>query len=486
MKKITLLAAICLMFAASLQAHSITPIQLKQARMAVYQWIEEYLACAYLSDKYDRNDYSRLFANSNVLVVNDYLPITNDEQVLLSEYLELYSRPDVVYTPTIETHKESIRVKSESLLNGYYICVISIGKSIYFSDSANVYSYPSKDYLLNTELQYDFSSSMMKCIGIHTSDSLYVDGVLHTDDGDNCYISLKDTTELVINKEKYPIIVTKNIKHLPFDKKMIHVRKDTLKHSLHFGASIGSSIISHRMLNNDFNNYSTHPALSWDIHVGLYHQFLLKCNNRFGIEYSLLFRSNKYSFDGQYYTSYNTIDPDGGSYLRHINVDNYKEYLQLYSISIPISLRYDNFIHPNITIFGTLGVFVAYDIAQSAVASAQSKYAGYYDWLYNITINQNGIYDFGAFTIEKSSNQTAFNRLNLGALTSLGAQFFIPNSHWSVETSIYYQMSLYNPIKHVDYFHLTENSNHWQSASFLFDNLYKHNIQIQCNFLYNF
>lgn len=486
MKKFTFIAAICLVLAATINAQTITPLPLKQARIAVYDWVEEYLACSYLSDKYDISNYRRLFANNEVEVTNDYLPLTNDEQLVLSEYLELYSNVDAFYIATIETHKESTHVLSEILNSEFYICNISVGKTIAFADSTKKYCYPPKDYVLNIELQYDFKSEKMKCTAIRTTDLLYVDGVLHADDGSNIYIMLADTIDLLSKNENDLAIVSTNIRKESFDNKMILLCKDTTRHKLHFGASVGVSFLSHGLLNGDFVNYSDGARFSWDVNVGMYHQLLFKGNHRLGVEYSLMYRSNGYGFGGNYNISYNTVDLDGGNYLRQVSVSDYKENIKVHSLSIPIALRYDNFILPELTIFGSLGAYISYDVLQYASATAQTEYSGYYDWLFYVTINQNGIYDFGSFTISPNATTTAFKKFNVGILAVFGIQYFIPKSKWSIEPSVRYQSSLYTPIIHKTDFHLTENNSNWQSATHLFNNAYKHNIQFQFNVNYNF
>ena len=77
-------------FATSVMAQKITPNQLKQIRSAVYNWVDKYLEYSYLSSKYDIKEYRSLFANDQVSVVNDYLPITEDERIAIVEYNKLY------------------------------------------------------------------------------------------------------------------------------------------------------------------------------------------------------------------------------------------------------------------------------------------------------------------------------------------------------------------------------------------------------------
>lgn len=474
--------------ATSMFAQNMTPNQLKQIRSAVYHWVDSYLEYSYLSSEYDINKYRSLFTNDQVSVVNDYLPITEDERIAIQEYRRLYLDSSNVYNAYPHTYESSIIVQDEEVTSKSYKCVLTLDKSISFSDAERKYEYPQKEYTLYITLEYNFRDKKVLCTDIYTSDKLSVEYILHqeADSIINRYIDKQDTAVLLKNTEHAPAVISKYLYHYPFDNKLVEVRRDTTKNNFHLGVLVGPSFYSSTLNNTDFYNHSQKSGLAFGINLGFYHQLYLKGNSRIGIEYGVSFNRNTFNVLGDYQTQYYTVDPDGGNYLRLVNATGFHEKIQLWSFSIPLALRYDYFISPELSVFGTVGAFASYDLLQQSNVSVKTEYAGYYDWLFGITINKNGIYDFGQFSQNGSVQDMALKRLNAGMLVSLGCQYFIPKSHWSMEPSIRYQTSLFTPINSSFDFHLLERDGELHSATNLFKSIYKHNITMQLNFSYHF
>lgn len=488
MKKIKLIAAICLMaFADTMLALNITPNQLKQARMAVYDWVDSYLAYSYLDNDYDVDNYKMLFANDQVLVTNDYLPITDNEQIFISEYVENFLDTTAFYKSKPLTREESIRVISETEEDGKYKCVLTVDKEISFYGRDKTYQYPPKGYTLRIELQVDLDSFIVSCENISSSDDLHVEAILHdASNGSNTYIRLEDTISLLKEIMDEPIIIVPKITSPTFDRKMIEVSRDTLKRNVHFGVFIGTSFFSHQLINNIFTSIKDRASFAWNVNIGLYRQFFLKNSHRLGLEYGLHLNQNKYSFNGKLIDSYEAIDDDDFDYIRMINSEDYNETLQLLSLSIPLSIRYDNFITPNITVFASVGAYVSATFAQSSKLSAIAQYSGNYPTLFDITISENGFYDFGSHTLQWYTNQLALGRFNVGILSSFGCQYFIPKTSWSIEPSVYFQTSLYNPISSASDIHIIDDKGKWHSATYLFSNMFLYNFGFQMSINYNF
>ena len=172
--------------------------------------------------------------------------------------------------------------------------------------------------------------------------------------------------------------------------------------------------------------------------------------------------------------------------MRLVNATDFREQIQLLSLSIPLSIRYDYFLRPHLSIFGRIGAYASYDLYQQSNISVNAHYAGFYDWLFDLTIDQNGIYDFGNFHQEGTVQDLFINKLNVGILFNVGCQYFIPKSRWSIEPSIRYQTSLFAPIAESPNFHLLERDGELHSATNLFNKIYKHNLTFQLNFNYHF
>ena len=475
--------------ATSMFAQNITPNQLKQIRSAVYNWVDSYLEYSYLSSEYDINKYRSLFANNQVSVVNDYLPITEDERIAIQEYSSLYLDPSTVYNAYPHTYESSIVIQDEEVTSKSYKCVLTVNKSISFSDEERKYEYPKKEYTLYITLECNFKEQEVLCTDIYTSDKLSVEYILHqeSDSITNRYIDKTDTVALLKNTEHAPVIISKYMYHYHFDDKVVEVRRDTTKNNFHFGALVGPSFYSSAFFNTDFYNHSQKTGLAAGINLGFYHQLYLKGNNRIGIEYGASFNRNTFRLLGDYKTQYNAVDPDGGNYLRLVNAKNFYEQLQLISVSIPLCIRYDYFINPNLSVFGGIGAYASYDLFQQSQVSVDVEYAGYYDWLFDVTINQNGIYDFGLYHQDGTTHDINLNKLNVGVFLNIGCQYFIPKSNWSVEPSIRYQTSLFTPTINDDSdFHLLERDGEVNSVTNLFKSIYKHNVAVQLNFNYHF
>lgn len=471
----------------SVFAQDITSNQLKQIRSAIYNWVDKYLEYSYLSSEYDVEKYRSLFADNEVPVVNDYLPITNDERIALQEYTELFSTSNV-YQAYPYTYEASIVIQEEQMAAKSYICVLAVQKSIMFSDEEKLYEYPKKDYTLYITLEYDFKTKKIQCTEIHTSDQLIVEYVLRQDNDSisHTYIEGKDTLALLKNKELLPVVTSKFMYHYPFDNKIVEVKRDTMRHNFHVGAIIGPSFYLSAFNTPDFYNHSQKAGLIAGFNLGFYHQCHLKENHRFGIEYGLLFSRNTLHILGDYKTSYNTVDPDGGEYLRIVDATGFHEQLKMFTLSIPVSLRYDFFLTPNLSLFAGIGTYASYDLLQQSNVSVNVQYSGYYDWLFDLTIDKNGIYDFGNFQQEGSTQDICLSNFNVGLLFNVGCQYFIPKSHWSIEPSIRYQTSLFTPLTNPEEFNLLEKDGELHSATNLLDNIYKHNLTLQLNFNFHF
>lgn len=493
MKKLTLLAAICLMFAASLQAHTITPVQLKQARMAAYQWVRDYNVYARMEGKREpAKKFIALFEEESTMVFNDYLPVISTQGIKLSvkAYATILANREPIYKMSFEISNATI-VFEEIDENGNIVFSMEFDKTVSFQENGNtsddLYAYPKKTYHASVHITYDMREERALAGEITSHDNFEDILVLHDVEAEfvNQYTTRSKLEKLCKNNES--TLVKWNFTATDFDSQMMFLYQDTIKNNVHFGGTIGCSTYSGKMLNDNFTGYAPQSGINWAISLGYYRQLLLKDKNRFGMDFSLAFTQKNIGFKADSYSeSYNSTDQDGGNYLRLIDASAYQETIKRYAIEIPIDFRYDYFIKDNLSLYAKLGVNVSYDIAQNANATAHVQYSGYYDWLFDVTLSQNGIYDYGAFDITGASTNTDINHLGVGIFTGVGVQYFIPKSKWSIDATVVYGCEVYNKVTNVDGFHLTENSADWKSASYLFKSFNGHNIQLQVNFNYNF
>ena len=128
----------------------------------------------------------------------------------------------------------------------------------------------------------------------------------------------------------------------------------------------------------------------------------------------------------QYETAYSATDPDGDDYERSITVSDYLEKTFTHGIVIPIALRYDWFFHKKVSLFTTAGLKNSFLFSQKSNAQFNARYAGVYgDEFFNLTIDQNGIYDFGVFPDNSLELAPKYFHYDLYGSLSAGLQVFI-------------------------------------------------------------
>ena len=117
--------------------------------------------------------------------------------------------------------------------------------------------------------------------------------------------------------------------------------------------------------------------------------------------------------------------------------------------------------------------------------SAITKYSGYYDWLFDVVIDQKGIYNFGEY--EVSGNLESMPNYNFGfnIYAGVGCSYFV-SKRLSIDAGIVYNTMIYNTQKNKSLYYVTRTSSDWQSIFEIFNNFNSHlfNLQIQIN--YNF
>lgn len=493
MRKKSLFLAICLMvIVTSVQAQTISPIQLKEARMAVYQWVRDYNVYARMESK--RNPIRRftgLFEDESTVLFNDYLPMfsTHGENISVQDYASILANRDTKYKMSFKI--QNAEITDEKLVGEDIVFTMEFDKIVSFQEknvyTDTLYAYPEKVYHATIKIRYNTTDKKAIAKGIHSDKSFNEILVLHDVQSENVnqYTTHADL-ERKCRDNTSPLIKW-NYEPVDFDEQMVYFRQDTAKNAFHVSGAIGGAFYSARLVNDNFMNPTMQGGLDYSFSVGYYRQLFLKENHRLGVDFSLQFVQRNIGFRSNgYHQSYDAIDFDGGEYLRLIDIDNYRESVQRFMIDIPVAIRYDYFFDRNMSIYSKVGVDVSYDFMQKAHATAHAQYSGYYDWLFDVIITQNGIYDFGRFDIEGNTKSVGINRLGIGAFAAVGIQYFIPNSKWSVDVGLLYGCEVFNKTTHPENFILSENNTDWKSASFLFSSFKGHNIQLQLNFNYNF
>ena len=166
------------------------------------------------------------------------------------------------------------------------------------------------------------------------------------------------------------------------------------------------------------NQFDFTKNLDFKAEINLIPDFLQKS---FFLNVSFNFSQNLFNHDilvDSYSYSINDIDPDGSSYLRNVQLDNIIENQTIESISKYLNIVIGNeFKIKNIN--KTISASLSYSfpfinnllfkenyriLSTSYSSSADALYSGYYEDLAEITISENGVYDFGNYQISGSGN----------------------------------------------------------------------------------
>lgn len=487
MKKIKIIAAMMLVsIAVSVKSQQLTPMQLKEARMAAYGWMNDYNLYARLDEKRNpEQKFYSLFVSDTITIANDYLPSIADNggRITLKNYVAHIRNEDRKYDMYYSI--SDAEIVGESYRDGVLYFDMRFLKTIEFSERDNYadtsYAYPQKEIWLTAKLRYRLIDKLI------AAETIVADSMI-----DNILI-LHDVTQIPANKytDKFLIdeecsrrstsLIKLSYQELDIDKQLIRMHIDTIKNNFHIGASVG---LNFAQLDNSL--FSTKQGVYYGFYLGYYRQLFLKNNNRLGIEINAAFTSRNMSLFGCYDDVYNSVDPNGGVYERRVNVTDFNEYVNRYSVEIPLSIRYDRIVKKNLSVFVNAGASVTYDVSQKSNISADAKYSGYYSWLFDVVIDQNGIYDFGTFEGENAKlSKTGLDKLGINIFAGVGIQHFL-KKNISLEYSLQYKNMVFNKINKKVNLHLTDHSNDWNSATYFFDafsmqNIY-FNIQLNINF----
>lgn len=488
MKKMTFIAAICLMLAATALAQSeITPRQLKMMRSQVYRWVNTYIERSDLNDgNVSKRRYLSQFENGSTLIVNDYLPLCNDESIQAESYYSLMTKEGNVYRSRVTFG--DVKVVRESLAGKNYSVTLSIEKTISFADKNGVFMYPSKQYVEVIVLTGDLDNEKpsLLCESITTNDKLQVDYVFHNPNSNPTNIYVSDLSTVAKENDAQPALIITTLKSTDFDSKMMVISRDTLKNKIAIKPFAGVSFWATSAANRELSNLSSKTTLSYGLFIEYYRQLFLKESNRFGLILGLGISQSRLSISSDYLTTYSAVDPDGGHYLRTVDINNLKESIKRAQLYIPISFRYDRFITERFSVFGNVGFNLNFDIKQSAHLEGHAKYSGYYDWLFNVTIEQNGIYDFGTFDVSTIPSDIAIGKLGLGAFAGVGVQYIFPKSKCSLEFEVQYGNVFYNPLKKSSNQILSNDKDDWRSMSNQLKQINLSDLRFMVEFGWNF
>lgn len=476
-------------------AQNISPMELKEARLALYEWFFHYENNDIFDADNSEIQYCKLFADSMVVVVNDYLPYGDYD--FKNPTLPLYQYINIVksnrkgfyncYSELID-----VDVVSEKLSGRILEYEFELEKVVWCIDSVDMadchYEYPKDTLKYNVRIEYDIDLQQAKATSIQLNEPIDEFVVLHQN-GTNIYTTIQqmEMDSLLFSNTNVPMI---NYKYNScyFDHKMYELQCDTMKWAAFCGGSIGNGFWG-TISNNLYSDMKPKSKLNYCVDLGIYRQLKLKGNNRLGIEFALAYKQTILNINNIYGDRYSSVDIDGGSYERIISVTGYEENITRFATGVPIALRYDRFMmagmRKRIAFSSKLGVLPMYDFKQVSRATADAQYSGYYDWLWGVTIDQNDIYDYGNYSINNKYKNTAVGKFSLDAFVTLGVSYYVTRKV-SIDLSAAYYGTLYNKVNYANDNRLTNDKNDWQSATCLMKSHSLHSINLILQMNYNF
>lgn len=492
MKKFSFVILFSIVMGITVNAQMIKPLDLKNARNAVYEWVSDYNIYCRCEGRNAKDNFISLFKDGNVLIFNDYLPnnLSNEDcpQISINDYADLLMNDGIHYKMQYEI--VGAEIVSEDCAGNKINYIIKFTKKLWFEqkdsyeDGRHEHPYNEKytKFKIKVDLNYDISQKRIYATSLKNVDKFEPYIILHND-GKNIYYT-DDELENLCREKSNHLIKYKSVGILE-DQKMKEFKIDTIENYIGFGFAYGFSSFSPEIKDSRFLDYYFKANNNVSFWVDYYRQLWLKGKSRFGLELDLMLRKYSSEIELNFEESYTAIDPDGGQYERLITISNYNEKLLHTALEMPINLKYDYLLNDNISLFVKGGIVVSYDIQQYSKATADAFYRGYYDWLFNVTLSQNGIYDFGTFALNESGNGFGVNKFACGGILGIGASYFIFDK-WSMDIGLQYRKTFFRKVKDMEDYHLSNRDRDWTSVTYrqesYLDGVFNLFIQINYNF----
>ena len=454
------------------QAQRPSPSHLKKARVKAYEWVRNYNGTreGNFSGRRARRDFSKNFSDTQDTVFHDYLPATaypfQHPYTTVEEYCNIRMDSALRYKTEYKPSQYAVGAERQ---NGNIITLeVSWKEDISYLPTLRIdktLRYPDFTFYLAATLDYDCTSGEIIAKAIRLDQPPIQPFVIFHSGEENIVTTLADIQQKV-ERDNRMIVKALEQQH-PEDEKFYITRYDTMTNRFGVEGSYGKGLLILDYRHDTRHSATYASASAFSIGINYYHQMSYRGKSRWGFELMPLFRSLDYNYGFDYTDQSSDTDPDGGPYERRVSITGYHERLLTSSVSLPINLRYDYMIPSiNASFFGRLGVAPAYAFTRVATASAdQFHVSGYYDWLYNVELDFNGIYDFGT-TADKtfSAVQTDIPAIMLEGVGGLGVAYW-PTLGFSVELSVNYTPLLFQQTNTSTDYHISPSTDSWVAAA---------------------
>lgn len=419
---------------------SISTIVYKNA----YELIDQYELISHFKNDSDYTKFHKLFRSRNCLIFNDIMPDNRlNEKISLQEYTYLakkyYSKN--IGISIVPYDKSSISFDRDDygsfVFHAQKIIDAFTRQGIHYNDTFNVRIEIFFNHYLNKYWIADIQSIekndkyivVQPIIKSFLSSKGLLNDTIITTAGEkfavepNGYFVIKDVppakefvfipqaNQVLFKKYKSPVYLSIVKRKNKIDKNIVVIKfwkwTSHITFSTEFGVLRNSpvSIAENPFKINVINKLSTSNKILYS---------LMYRNSTVGNwQFKLGLGFDIFNYDlymPKYIDSYPSVDPDGDPYLRIIELNNLKESNSLTYLTVPLIIQ-KTFTFNNSSININASYFFMKNYAASYAANTDAIYSGYYDYLFNLTISENGVYDFGSYNVSTISTPLEPNSL---------------------------------------------------------------------------
>ena len=465
----------------------LSPEQLKNGRNEAYNWVYRYDAYAICDGKRATDEFRTLFQSDTLRIYNDFFPMAGYDflypVISVSEYIDLLRDKHGFYK--VQYTVRDAQIEGEKILQDTIFFRVSFVKEVgYYQDGSyqdDRYEYPLRPLKIAVTLAYCLADNNIHAVSFNCDEKPSSFVVIHTEDG--CSYTKTTTLHSTCAVNSTPLF-TYSIQSIPEDEKMYEYRIDTTKHYIGIAEGLGYVFVHAPITDSRFKEYAIDGGFHNNIMAKYYQQLSFKGNKRLGVEVGLLYHGSNVIANGVYYEYYDAVDQDGSPYRRIIESDNYKEVISQNILSVPITAKYEYFLNDHISLFGQAGAYLSYKL-MSTRAEGNLRYKGYYEWLYDVVMDQNGIYDYGEYDISDATATYKFKDASIGFEGSLGGCYYFSNA-WMVQASFRCTSDLWANTHKVSLYNLSEYNGAWMPVINIQDSYRLSDISFLLQINYNF
>lgn len=443
------------------------------ANQAVFELVDSYIANANLTEGYAQKAgvFRSLFERPTTNVYMDHINWFNNanrkDTTNLASYCDFYSRQQGTFT---QFGISDVRIDYQGVTDGVMEYTVKMTKR---------YSIPGDDKPVVSPLVltvvYNIASktariTRIECLHpdsrmhphisanyIKYDNALYIPKTLKVKDIDGSFIRLDERVR-PLSTEVYARLSGKNCATYSYDfeaktEPVQHhtISVSTVKNAVGIEMGYAQALGGNASAPTATDSGRIFSAPSYRervLHIGAVYQRQLFARNRHRVSLetglALDIDWQQLSINSYREERNSVFDSDSDAYTRITELDSVMETSRGLEIAVPVVVRYDYFVTPNLSLFAAVGVRGSAFLFGASQASFNAKYAGWYGPEYfNVLIDQNGYYDFGTYDVAAYDSSRAAVRWHLDALARVGAQyFFTADKRWSAELSVGFRYRL--------------------------------------------